>query len=50
MASLLYGVSPYDPVALAGGSVVFLLAVALASSIPSMGAAGIPPALALRGD
>jgi ABC-type antimicrobial peptide transport system permease subunit len=48
IASLLYGVCPYDVVTLAGGSVVFLLVAALASAIPARRAARIPPVVALR--
>ncbi len=46
--SMLYGVQPYDPTALAGG-VLILLAVALAASwIPARRAAGVQPMEALR--
>ena len=48
IASLLYGVSPYDVVTLVGGSVVFLIVAALASAIPARRAARIPPVVALR--
>jgi hypothetical protein len=48
VASLLFGVSPYDPLTLVGGSVVFLAVAALATVIPSSRAAAIPPAVALR--
>jgi predicted permease len=47
LASLLYGVGPYDPVALASGAVVFLGVAALASILPATRAARIPPAVAL---
>jgi hypothetical protein len=47
LASLLYNVSPYDPVALASGAVVFLGVAALASILPATRAARIPPAVAL---
>ena len=50
MSSLLFGVSPRDIQALAGGSGLFLAAAALASLIPAVRAAEIPPALALKGD
>ncbi len=50
ISSLLFGVSPYDAGALAGGSVIFLAAAAIACLIPSTRAAAVPPALALRAD
>lgn len=50
IASLLYGISPYDPVTLIGGSLIFLAVAALASALPSARAAAIPPAVALRSD
>jgi ABC-type antimicrobial peptide transport system permease subunit len=46
--SMLYGIEPYDPLAL-GAGVVVLLAVALAASwIPARRAAGLQPMKALR--
>jgi putative ABC transport system permease protein len=50
ISSLLYAISPYDVVALVGGSAVFLAVAALASAIPAERASRIPPAMALRGD
>ena len=50
IASLLYGVSPYDALTLTGGLVVFLIVAALASTIPAIRASRIPPAIALRGE
>jgi ABC-type antimicrobial peptide transport system permease subunit len=50
IASLLYGVSPYDTVTMVGGLLLFLLVAALASTIPAVRASRIPPAVALRGD
>jgi ABC-type antimicrobial peptide transport system permease subunit len=48
VASLLFGVSPYDGVTLVVGSAIFLVVAALATTIPSRRAAAIPPAVALR--
>lgn len=50
VSSLLYGVSPYDVASLVVGCLVFLGVAALASVIPATRAAGIPPAVALRGE
>jgi predicted permease len=50
IASLLYGVSPYDAVTMVGGLLLFLLVAALASTIPAVRASRIPPAVALRGE
>jgi len=50
MSSLLYGVSPADPVTLVGVSVVFLAVAAVASLLPAERAARTPPAVALRAD
>lgn len=50
ISALLYATSPYDPVTLILGSVVFLAVAALASALPAARAARIPPAMALRGD
>ena len=48
LASLLYGVSPFDPLTLVGGSVIFLAVAALAAIIPALRASRIPPAVALQ--
>lgn len=48
MSSLLYGVSPADPLTLVGVSLVFLAVAAGASLIPAARAARTPPAVALR--
>lgn len=48
LASLLYGVSPFDPVTLVGGSAVFLAVAAAASLVPAWRASRTPPAVALR--
>ena len=50
MSSLVYGVSPADPVTLVGVSVVFLAVAAGASLVPAARAARTPPAVALRAD
>jgi predicted permease len=47
--SQLYGVEPTDPVTLAGIVVVLMLAVLVASWVPSRRAAGVPAVEALRG-
>jgi len=49
IASLLYGVTPMDPVALVAGSLSFLAVAAVATLVPAMRAARTPPAEALRG-
>ncbi len=48
LSSLLYGVSSFDPVTFAGGSLIFLVVAALAAVIPALKAARIPPAVALQ--
>jgi ABC-type antimicrobial peptide transport system permease subunit len=48
MASQLYGVSSYDPVALAGATVVLALCAAVAGLLPARRAASIDPMKALR--
>jgi ABC-type antimicrobial peptide transport system permease subunit len=50
MSSLVYGVSPADPITLVGVSVVFLAVAAGASLVPAARAARTPPAVALRAD
>jgi predicted permease len=47
--SLLYGVSPLDPLTLVLGSALFLVVAALAALIPAHRAAQTPPAVALQG-
>ena len=44
----LYGVAPWDPVALLGSTLVLLALAAVASWIPARRAAGVDPAEALR--
>jgi ABC-type antimicrobial peptide transport system permease subunit len=46
--SLLFGVSPLDPLTLVGGSVTFLAVAALATLVPAQRAAWISPAESLR--
>jgi ABC-type antimicrobial peptide transport system permease subunit len=48
MASQLYGVGSYDPLALAGATIVLGLCAALAGFIPARRAASIEPMQALR--
>jgi ABC-type lipoprotein release transport system permease subunit len=50
MSSLVYGVSPADPITLVGVSVLFLAVAAGASLVPAARAARTPPAVALRAD
>ena len=48
LASLLYGVSPLDPLTLVLGSATFLAVAALAAFVPAERAARTPPAVALQ--
>lgn len=48
IAQMLYGVSSYDPLTLAGASVLFLLVAVAAAALPSRAAARVNPILALR--
>ena len=48
MASQLYGVKAYDPLALAGATVVLAICAAFAGFIPARRAASIEPMQALR--
>jgi ABC-type antimicrobial peptide transport system permease subunit len=50
MASQLYGVSAYDPLALAGSTLVLALCAAVAVFIPARRAASIEPMQALRSE
>ncbi len=50
LASLVYGVSPDDPVTLAAAGVAVTVAAVLASWIPAMRATRVDPARALRAD
>ena len=50
LQNLLYGVSPTDPVALAGACIVLLIVAAIASWLPARQAAVIDPMEALRRD
>jgi ABC-type antimicrobial peptide transport system permease subunit len=50
MQSLLYGVGAYDPLALAGATLILALCAAAASFIPARRAASIEPMQALRID
>jgi ABC-type antimicrobial peptide transport system permease subunit len=48
LTSLLYGVSPVDPLTLVLGSATFLGVAALAAYVPAHRAARTPPAVALQ--
>jgi ABC-type antimicrobial peptide transport system permease subunit len=48
LSSLLYGVSRFDPVTLAGGVVVFLAVATVATLVPAFRASRIAPSEALR--
>jgi ABC-type lipoprotein release transport system permease subunit len=50
MKSLLFEVSPADPVAFAGATAALIGAALLASYLPARQAAGIDPAESLRGE
>jgi len=50
LSSILYEVSPYDPVAFLGSTAVLALAAFVATYIPARRAASITPVTALRAD
>ncbi len=50
LSSLLYSVSPLDPLTLVGGSLLFLAVAGFASAVPAMRAARTHPAEALRAE
>jgi predicted lysophospholipase L1 biosynthesis ABC-type transport system permease subunit len=50
MSSLLFEVSPLDPVTFGGVSLMLVLAAAIASYVPALRAAGVDPVEALRAD
>ena len=50
MSSLLFEVSPLDPVTFGGVSLMLVLAAAVASYVPALRAAGVDPVEALRAD
>jgi putative ABC transport system permease protein len=50
MASLLYGVSPMDPITLGSVSLALSSVAVLASWLPARRAAGVDPVVALRSE
>jgi ABC-type antimicrobial peptide transport system permease subunit len=48
IARMLYGVSSYDPLTLAGACVLFVIVAIAAGALPSRAAARVNPVLALR--
>jgi ABC-type lipoprotein release transport system permease subunit len=50
MSSLLFEVSPLDPVTFGGVSLTLLAAAGLASYVPALRAAGVDPVTALRAE
>jgi predicted permease len=50
LESLLFGVAPFDPTAVAGATALLLAVVLLATFIPATRAARVPPATALRAE
>jgi ABC-type antimicrobial peptide transport system permease subunit len=50
MSSVIYQVSPYDPITLGGATVLLAVASIVASLIPARRAAGVEPMAALRTD
>ena len=50
MHSLLYGISPRDPVSFAGGAVILIVTAAAAALLPAMRASRTDPVSVLRED
>jgi ABC-type antimicrobial peptide transport system permease subunit len=50
MQTLLFGVSPFDPLVLASAALAILLLAVTASALPALRAATIDPMQALRGE
>ena len=48
LTSLLFGVTPFDPLTFVGGSAIFLAVAALAAIIPALRASRVAPATALQ--
>jgi ABC-type lipoprotein release transport system permease subunit len=50
MSSLLFGVTPFDPMAYGGAALVLLVAALSAALLPARRAANVDPATTLRAD
>ncbi len=50
MVSMLYGVSPLDPVAWVGAALLTLVAGAFACVMPALRASGVPPSIAMQAE
>jgi ABC-type antimicrobial peptide transport system permease subunit len=50
LSVLLFGVTPFDPVTLAGATLLLILVAAAAGSLPAWRAVRIDPLVALRND
>ena len=50
MASMLFGVTPYDLPTYGGAVLIFMVIAVAACLVPAARAAGVPPAVALRGE
>ena len=50
VGSLLYGISPYDPLAYVAAAAALLLAAIIAAWLPAARAANVSPVVALRHD
>jgi ABC-type antimicrobial peptide transport system permease subunit len=48
LRSLLFGVSPFDPLSLLGGTLLIVLVALLSAALPAKRAASIEPMKALR--
>lgn len=50
LGSMLYGVTPQDPVTLASVTVILVVVVAAATILPARRASRVPPSIALRSE